>query len=84
MNPLERKIIYNIVRNGGLSHEPYEFGAYRPQGPNEEVDPKLVQQIKERAYVPVRIYGTEPPEIKANPNRKMSPMPSPISPKKDE
>ena len=60
--------------------EPHEFGAYRPQVPNEEVDPSLVVQIEKTAHVPVRIYGTkphkpQPPKIQVNLNRKMSPMP---------
>ena len=58
--------------------EPYEFGAYRPQVPNEKVDPTHVEKRKGVGYVPVRLYGPEPNE-KTTTNHAMSPMPLPNS-----
>jgi len=64
--------------------EIFHFGPWRPIGLGEEVRQHHVQEINGTPHIPVRIYGPKPPEIPANLNRKMSPMPSPISPKKYE
>ena len=56
MNPLEKKIIFSILRNGGL-RDPFEFGPWRPQRMNEKVNPNHVEMINNVPYVPTRLYG---------------------------